>query len=51
MDELIITNVFGQSYSGIIEEDWVEFELSYCDRCMQMNNHKNGECQKCKNEK
>jgi|15BtaG_2_1085339.scaffolds.fasta_scaffold02909_5 predicted nucleotidyltransferase len=24
-----------------------EFELDYCDKCMQMKNHKNGVCQKC----
>jgi hypothetical protein len=33
-----------------IEEDSDEFELDYCDKCMQMKNHKDGECQKCKKE-
>jgi hypothetical protein len=25
-----------------------EFELDYCEECVQMTNHKDGECQKCK---
>jgi hypothetical protein len=27
-----------------------EFELDFCDKCMQMKNFKDGECQKCKAE-
>ena len=27
-----------------------EFELKYCDRCIQMTNHQDGVCQKCKHE-
>lgn len=26
----------------------LEFRLDYCDVCMQMTNHLNDECQKCK---
>jgi hypothetical protein len=36
--------------AGVVEEDSDEFELDYCDKCMQMKNHKDGECQKCKKE-
>lgn len=25
------------------------FELAYCPKCIQMTNHLNGICQKCKN--
>lgn len=25
-----------------------EFELAYCSQCIQMTNHLNGVCQKCK---
>jgi len=28
-----------------------EFELSFCEECIQMTNHLNGECQKCKAKK
>ena len=40
-------NAFDQA--PVNEED--EFELDFCDKCMQMKNHKDGECQKCKMEK
>ena len=35
-------NVVGQS------EQLPEYELEYCGNCMQMKNHINGICQKCK---
>lgn len=28
-----------------------EFELIFCEECMQMTNHLDGECQKCKSKK
>ena len=33
------------------ESDEGEFELDYCKNCMQMKNHIDGVCQKCKKEK
>ena len=37
-----LANVVGRS------EQLPEYELGYCENCMQMTNHLNGICQKCK---
>lgn len=37
--------VYGLENTNNIDDE--EFELDYCEKCMQMKNHKDGKCQKC----
>lgn len=39
-----------QEAEKIMEKENLFYELKYCSECIQMTNHLDGECQKCKNE-
>lgn len=40
------SEMFRQTFKT--NDDQIDFELNFCERCIQMTNHLNGECQKHK---